>query len=366
VIVRLSVLQRATVTRTMSHSFFLSFSMTVVVCTRMCTRPGYKIQALEKDVVEMKITYDDFKDSANSLCGINDEYNANKNCTLVFEAPEDMRPPILVYYELTNFHQNHRNYFQSRDDFQLLGKVGEQLKVQKEACDPLNKLGNMTINPCGLIANTFFNDYFNLLSGDDANGNLLEMVEKGIAWSSDIEYMYKQPDGFNFSECPVDQCDSTCCEGDDSSCVEPYYDTVEKKCYRYFYPLANETQYLHQTYPDIISPIEGVTNEHFIVWMRVATQPSFRKLYGWINQPIKKGEIMEFNVNANYVVTRFSGTKSLILTTNNIFGGRNPYFGPSFYGLGYFCFAAGIFFALKHLIRPRKLADPTYLQYKED
>jgi hypothetical protein len=327
---------------------------------------------LEKDVVEMKITYDDYQDPA-PLCGINTTYNADRICSLVFEPPEDMKPPILVYYELTNFHQNHRNYFQSRDDVQLLGKVGGQTSVQGELCDPLNRVGNMTLNPCGLIANTFFNDYFTLTEGLDSTGGRLEMIEKGIAWSSDIEYMYKQPDGFNFSECPLvdgedDPCGdtSTCCEGDDSSCKKPYKDPADKKCYKYFYPLDEETQYLHETYEDIISPLEGVTNEHFIVWMRVATQPKFRKLYGWINQPILKGERLVFQVNANYVVTRFRGTKSLIVTTNNIFGGRNQYFGPSFYYLGYFCFAAGIFFTLKHLLRPRKLADPAYLQYKED
>jgi hypothetical protein len=320
---------------------------------------------LEKDVVQMKMTYDDYQDAA-PICGINTTYNANRSCPLYFEATEDMLPPVLVYYELTNFHQNHRNYFQSRDDFQLLGKVGEQTSVQKKLCDPLNQMGNMTLNPCGLIANTFFNDYFTLTEGRDSTGERLEMIEKGIAWTSDIEYMYKQPDGFNFSECPVDQCDASCCEGTDSSCETPYYDAAADKCYKYFYPLDDETRYLHETYPDIISPLEGVTNEHFIVWMRVATQPTFRKLYGWINQPISKGERLTFQVNANYVVTRFRGTKSLIVTTNNIFGGRNPYFGPSFYGLGYFCFAAGAFFTLKHLFRPRKLADPAYLQYKED
>ncbi|KAF4722602.1 hypothetical protein FOZ63_013956, partial [Perkinsus olseni] len=35
------------------------------------------------------------------------------------EINEDMNAPIYVYYELTNFYQNHRRYIASRDYFQL-------------------------------------------------------------------------------------------------------------------------------------------------------------------------------------------------------------------------------------------------------
>ena len=100
--------------------------------------------------------------------------------------------------------------------------------------------------------------------------------------------------------------------------------------------------------------------------MKVATQPNFRKLYGWINQPIAAGEELVFSVHANYVVSRFRGYKALLITTNNIFGGRNPYLGPVFYIVGYFCLGVALFFTLKHTFRPRKLADPSYLHYKSD
>lgn len=278
-----------------------------------------------------------------------------------------MDPPILVHYELTNFHQNHRSYYTSRDPFQLLGKVGGQDRVSEEECEPLNKLGNMTLNPCGLTANTLFNDYFTLLSGDDVNGQPLVMMEEGIAWESDLEFLFKQPDGFNAEPCPSDgACAEDCCDGDEWSCKTPYYNKKDGKCYRYFYPEDEMTQYLHETYPDIISPLEGVTNEHFVVWMRIAAQPSFRKLYGWIDQPIGAGEVLSFQINANYVVTRFRGSKSLVVSTTSIFGGRNEFLAPVFVGVGVFSLLAGAFFALKHIIRPRKLGDRAYLHYKED
>ena len=329
---------------------------------------GYKIDSLQESVVEVKIKYDDHKDP-DPVCGIGDTFNANKTCDLSFTVPKDMLPPILVYYELDNFHQNHRSYYQSRDDYQLNGRVGNQDKVSRLRCEPLNKLGNMTLNPCGLTANTFFNDYYDLIQGNDAQGNPLVMNEHGIAWQSDLRYAFKQPEGFRSEECPAQfGCSDACCADENWSCRAPYIDPKDpqQKCYRYHYPQDDTTQYLYETYPDIISPLEGVTNEHFVVWMRVATQPRFQKLYGWINQPIRAGEQLVFRVHANFVVSRFRGYKALMLTTNNIFGGRNPYLGTAFYVVGYICLGAGLFFTLKHVFRRRRLADPAYLHYKSD
>lgn len=256
------------------------------------------------------------------------------------------------------------------DDFQL---AGQEVVGSDDLCDRLNKLqdvnGNtIALNPCGFVANTMFNDVIRLVSGSDADGQPLQMLEEGIAWQSDIEYLFAQPDDFRYTECPA--CDASCCERPTWSCTEPYKEvdpvTGNMTCYSYFYPQDDTTQYLHETYPDIVSPLEGVTNEHFIVWMRVATQPTFRKLYGWFDQPIRAGTQLQFAVKANYVVTRFRGSKSLLVGTNNIFGGRNPYFGPLLYWSGVACLIVASLFALKQVIKPRKLADDKYLHFKEE
>ena len=42
------------------------------------------------------------------------------------------------------------------------------------------------------------------------DGEVLDapMVETGIAWRSDLEYKYRQPDGFRFEQCQdCDACD---------------------------------------------------------------------------------------------------------------------------------------------------------------
>ena len=345
----------------------------------VCILAGFKIDSIQNDVFEEIITCDEYKPDYNindTVCGIGDNFTAGRVCNVTFTTPRDLYPPILIHYGIQNFHQNHRSYYRSKDPYQLLGRVGGQDAISAEDCQPLNTLGNVTINPCGLIANTLFDDIFELIDDDnsvDIYGESLQMLETGIAWQSDIEYMFAQPDGFEYSECTLPKldngtCDPACCgDGECGNKRVPYQDKDdEDKCYRFYYPQDDTTQYLYETYPEIISPIEGVMNEHFIVWMRIATQPDFRKLYGWINQPIAANTNLTFQITSNYVVTRFQGSKTLILSTTSIFGGKNPYLAPVFIWVGVFCLVAGSFFALKTALRPRKLADPAYLHFKEE
>jgi hypothetical protein len=322
------------------------------------------MQILSDDVVELLQVYDGIDAKDQTVCSIGTNYNANKTCTLTFTAPEDMKPPVMIYYQLTNFHQNHRSYAFSRNDYQLTGGTGEEASVDE--CVPLSKLGNQTLNPCGLIANTFFNDQFTLQPGSlDDTGEELIMREDGISWQSDREFRFSQPHDFQMEQCPDDMCNAQCCEDFGFSCTEPAISKKDGNCYAYHYPNEDTTRYLYETYPQI-SPLDGITDEHFIVWMRVATRPTFRKLYGYIEQTIPKGTVLNFQVNANYVVESFGGSKAMIVTTNNIFGGKNDIVGVTFYAVGFFCLGVGLLFAAKHWFRPRKLADRKYLHYKED
>lgn len=337
------------------------------------------MKSFSDEVVELKVVYDatNPEDLDIEDCAIGRNYSnaqnplvPTKTCTIEFRTDRDMAPPILVYYELTKFHQNHRSYYKSRDDYQLTGSV-TQFEGDVENCDPVNQLGDIKINPCGKIANTFFNDKFYVESGVEAGtGAPLVMFEEGIAWQSDITYRFKQPNGFDTTECDAIQCDnpsnSTCCQDLGYSCIFPVYSKKDKKCYAYTYPNDDTTQYLYETYPNIVSPLEGVTNEHFIVWMRIATLPTFRKLYGYIDQPIAAGTRFSFKVESNYVVESFGGSKALIMTTNNVFGGKNDSLGVTFFTVGFFCLGVGVLYAIKHWFRPRKLANVKYLNFKEE
>lgn len=77
-------------------------------------------------------------------------------CTIDFTVPTTMKGPIFMYYRLTNFYQNHRQYIKNFDDTQLKGDAVSSSTIYTN-CDPLASLKGKIIYPCGLIANSMFN-----------------------------------------------------------------------------------------------------------------------------------------------------------------------------------------------------------------
>lgn len=109
--------------------------------------------------------------------------------------------------------------------------------------------------PCGLVAKSIFNDTYELYKVNDNGANdHIDIDTTGIAWSSDISYKYKN---------------------------------IEK---------AN-TDYRDIQWYDM-------TDEHFIVWMRTAGLPNFRKLWGRIDDNLKAGKYV-LKIHNNYEVKPF-------------------------------------------------------------
>ena len=106
----------------------------------------------------------------------------------------------------------------------------------------------------------------------------------------------------------------------------------------------------------------GIMNDRFFVWMRTATQPKFRKLYAVIDDDIQKGDEIKFSVEANFDVSNFRGTKSLVLTTTTWFGGKNSFLGNGFIVVGAAYLAFGVAFTVKHMASPRALGDTRFLE----
>jgi hypothetical protein len=350
---------------------------------------GVVLLGASDDVVEKVVTYDDGDIAEDKWC------NMNTNCTadneefqkvpvgqkrmITFTVDADMAKPVFVYYELENFYQNHRRYVKSRSDDQLRGvdnwmKEGaaygwtENTKMGTAVtgsgahpasdsvfsmCKPLvlpNHVESATCNwntsttaengrvvpckvmwPCGLIAGSFFNDVFT--SVDD------KWSEKGIAWQSDIDYKFKLPTK--------------------ASAGWDYADEVAKEDSSYYYML-------HQQYPNFPKLAEeGVQNEHFIVWMRTAGLPTFRKLYAKIDKDLKKGEKVEIEVMSQFNVTSFEGKKRLVLSTISWMGGKNSFLGIAYIIVGSVSAVLSIGFFLMDRIKPRKLGDTTYLVWKD-
>lgn len=171
------------------------------------------------------------------------------SCWLTFGIPNEMKPPVLFYYKLTNFYQNHRRYAKSFNVDQLSGKAVSASSVHGSDCTPLttDNVTGLPYYPCGLAANSLFNDtFYNLTLHNVADGSepsaFYNMSQSGISWSSDKalygETRYKW----------------------DEVAVPPNWVNTYGNSY-------NDTNH-----PDLEN------DEAFQVWMRLAGLPTFSKL----------------------------------------------------------------------------------------
>ena len=91
---------------------------------------------------------------------------------------------LYVYYEIHSFYQNHRRYVKSRSDLQMRATDTVTDASLETSCDPADSFRNGTSGkiywPCGLVAQSYFNDGIRLISDD------LTMERTQIAWESDF------------------------------------------------------------------------------------------------------------------------------------------------------------------------------------
>jgi len=262
---------------------------------------GVALLLASNSVVESVQRYDD-----NPNCSI------NSTCTITLNVSETMQNPVFLYYRLENYYQNHRRYVKSRSDTQLRGDVVSSYSSLSD-CDPrISANGSKDPSnfylPCGLIAWSIFNDTFVLRQGNTA----IPLRKTGIAWSSDVKEKFNNP--------PADA-------------------------------------------PGI-RVIQDFEDEDFIVWMRTAGLPNFKKLYRIIDQDLAPGSY-EVQIQNNYPVNSFGGRKFVVLSTTSWIGGKNPFLGWAYIVVGIFCFLQGVIFAIKHKISPRKRGDPKYLDWNK-
>lgn len=177
-------------------------------------------------------------------------------CSIQFTLPHELEPPVFLYYRLTNFYQNHRRYVKSQDTNQLKGDAVSAEAIESSNCDPLrnnNDKGRADSGkpfyPCGLIANSLFNDSFSnpvLLNVNKGNAmnQTYNMTNKGIAWDSD----------------------------------KALYGPTKYKPTDIAVPKNWRKQYPDEGYSDENPPPNLEEDEEFQVWMRTAGLPAFSKL----------------------------------------------------------------------------------------
>jgi hypothetical protein len=108
-------------------------------------------------------------------------------------------------------------------------------------------------------------------------------------------------------------------------------------------------------------PPQDITNEHFIVWMRPAALPNFRKLYGRFDSDVPAGSVLTFAVRSNFPVTGFQGRKALVLSTTSVIGGKNPFLGIAYVVVGFAAVGLAVLFGARSYFGGRRLGDTTYL-----
>lgn len=283
-----------TITST-SATFFL-FGVAFIII-------GIVVLNYSNQIVEISLQYDN-------------QCNLNTFCDVNFEINQTMTPPVMIYYQLNNFYQNHRRYVKSKSNSQLNGATPTSAElISSGECDPIVTMKDLGINksysglilnetlvanPCGLIAKSLFNDNYTLF---DQTGKSIFINEKDIAWQADRELKYSRPK--------------------DPSGKDPdYWKTIQ--------------------WTDVM-------DEHFMVWMRPAGLPNFRKLWGRINDTLNAGKykLKIFNM---YDVSQFKGEKFLVLSTVNSFGGKNSFLGISYIVVGSICVIMAIAFIIGYKI----------------
>uniref|UniRef100_A0A3B5M0C9 Cell cycle control protein n=1 Tax=Xiphophorus couchianus TaxID=32473 RepID=A0A3B5M0C9_9TELE len=195
-------------------------------------------------------------------------------------------------------------------------------------CEPYrtNPETKLPIAPCGAIANSLFNDTLELYyNHPDGNMTKVNLVKKGIAWYTDKHVKFRNPgnEKDNFTE--------------------------------RFKGTAKPVNWMKPVYElDPLDPENnGFINEDFIVWMRTAALPTFRKLYRIIQKkpdstPTLPSGRYFLNVTYNYPVRSFDGRKRMILSTISWMGGKNPFLGIAYITVGSICFFLGVVLLIIH------------------
>lgn len=93
-----------------------------------------------------------------------------------------------------------------------------------------------------------------------------------------------------------------------------------------------------------------VENEAFIVWMRTAGLPNFRKLYGKLDKDLDAGTY-NLIIDNNYDVSSFDGSKHFVLSTTNFLGGQNYFLAVCYIIVGALCIMFGIIFFIAYMGR---------------
>jgi hypothetical protein len=92
--------------------------------------------------------------------------------------------------------------------------------------------------------------------------------------------------------------------------------------------------------------------EDLMVWMRTAALPTFRKLYGRIEVDLRANEVITVRTRNSYNSYSYGGTKTLVLSTAGVLGGRNNFLGRAYVMVGMSCLLLALLLTLLCIVFP--------------
>lgn len=263
----------------------------------------------------------------------NPDVSNQNQCVIQFDVAANLSPSVLLYFKLTNFYQNHRRYVKSFDSGQLSGSTPSASTLNGGNCKPVASVNNMPIYPCGLIANSIFNDTFSnltLLNPSQGASTNYTMSEKGIAWPGEAKKYVSRPGYSNLSAIA---------------------------------PPPNWMRRFPNGYSDTTPPPDLRADEHFQNWMRTAGLPTFTKLYSRNDvDTLVKGRY-QIVIGMNFPVKSYKGTKSVVISTVAWIGGKNPFLGWAYVAASILFVVLAILGTIRHIVKPRRLGDMSLLSW---
>ncbi|KLO12027.1 Lem3/Cdc50 [Schizopora paradoxa] len=251
-----------------------------------------------------------------------------QQCIMQFEVPADLDHTVLLYYKLTNFFQNHRRYVKSLNTDQLRGKDVSASSLKDGDCKPLGEIDGLAVWPCGLIANSLFNDTYSNLTLTSDNSTYV-LSEKGIAWPGEAKKYSDKPGYSNLS-----------------AIVPPPN-----------WALRFPNGYNDSNVPNLNE------DEHFQNWMRTAGLPTFTKLWGRNDADKLVAGTYQITAFMNFPVKPYKGTKSIVISTVSWMGGKNPFLGWAYVAAASIFVLLAVAGTVRHYIKPRRLGDMSHLSW---
>jgi len=312
---------------------------------------GILLEDCSNRVVEQSVRYDNVGDCDLVTNDLN-YTELPKLCDFQFELQHDYEVPIYFYYELKNFYQNHRRYSDSKSDAQLRGDSNPDLAD----CDPLETDDNGDdLVPCGLFAASFFEDRFTMEYQLPTESQFIPLCD--YEHESDPCYFYSAGETESWNENWANFSNEGMWEKDGIA----WDSDIESKFK--FVALSDGQSNIGPRQKQSGLNLPDVDDEDFIVWMRAAALPNFRKLHRVIRElpnaqtVLSAGTVVSIRIASWFPTKDFDGEKWITVAKTEWCGGENHALAWTYIVVAAAAILLTVTFAILLLFGTRKMAN---------